>query len=105
MDVTAQAAGCDASMPAPPRVTGRRARVLVRELDVTDRHQLRIVVANAFDEVGEIGVIVSNAGYTLVGAAEEATGEQIDRQFGTNVLGPIHLVRAALPHLRAAFSL
>ena len=73
----------------------------VRQLDVTDRQQIRSVVSGAFAELGEIDVVVSNAGYTLVGAAEEATDEQIDRQFATNVFGPIHLVRASLPFLRA----
>jgi NAD(P)-dependent dehydrogenase (short-subunit alcohol dehydrogenase family) len=76
-------------------------RLWVRALDVTDRARVQVVVDDAFAELGRVDVVVSNAGYTLVGAAEEATDEQIVRQFDTNVLGPIRLVRAALPHLRA----
>jgi NAD(P)-dependent dehydrogenase (short-subunit alcohol dehydrogenase family) len=45
--------------------------------------------------------VVSNAGYGLFGAAEEVTDEQIRHQIDTNLIGPIQLVRAALPHLRA----
>jgi NAD(P)-dependent dehydrogenase (short-subunit alcohol dehydrogenase family) len=46
-------------------------------------------------------VIVSNAGYGLFGAAEELSDEQVAHQLSTNLVGPIQLVRAALPHLRA----
>lgn len=76
-------------------------RLWVRRLDVTDTAELRSVVEAAFAELGRIDVVVSNAGYGLVGAAEELTDEQIDRQLATNVLGPIQLTRAVLPHLRA----
>jgi NAD(P)-dependent dehydrogenase (short-subunit alcohol dehydrogenase family) len=66
-------------------------------LDVTDAAQVRAVVKRAFAGLGRIDVVVSNAGYGLFGAAEELTDEQIDQQIGTNLLGPIQLVRAALP--------
>src|ERR1700679_3291498 len=42
----------------------------------------------------------SNAGYGLLGAAEEATDEQVLHQLQTNLLGSIQLIRSALPHLR-----
>ena len=44
--------------------------------------------------------VVSNAAYGLVGAAEELTDVQIDRQIATNLTGSIQLIRAVLPHLR-----
>jgi NAD(P)-dependent dehydrogenase (short-subunit alcohol dehydrogenase family) len=58
-------------------------------------------VQEAFDHAGRIDVVVSNAGYGLVGAAEELTDAQIARQIATNLLGPIQLIRAVLPYLRA----
>jgi NAD(P)-dependent dehydrogenase (short-subunit alcohol dehydrogenase family) len=70
-------------------------------LDVTDPDGIRQVVDAAARELGRIDVAVSNAGYALFGAAEEATGEQVERQIRTNLTGPIHLARALLPHLRA----
>jgi NAD(P)-dependent dehydrogenase (short-subunit alcohol dehydrogenase family) len=36
----------------------------------------------------------------LFGAAEELTDKQVEHIVETNLLGPIHLFRAALPHLR-----
>jgi NAD(P)-dependent dehydrogenase (short-subunit alcohol dehydrogenase family) len=46
-------------------------------------------------------VVVRNAGYGLMGAAEELTDEQVRHQIDTNLVGSIQLIRAALPHLRA----
>ena len=59
------------------------------------------MVDAAFAELGRIDVVVSNAGYGLLGAAEEVSDEQIARQLNTNVIGSIQLARAAIPHLRA----
>jgi NAD(P)-dependent dehydrogenase (short-subunit alcohol dehydrogenase family) len=70
-------------------------------LDVTDPDQIRRVVDDAVGALGGIDVAISNAGYGLFGAAEEATDEQVERQIRTNLTGPIQLARALLPHLRA----
>jgi NAD(P)-dependent dehydrogenase (short-subunit alcohol dehydrogenase family) len=45
--------------------------------------------------------VVSNAGYGLMGAAEEMRDEQVRHQIDTNLVGSIQLVRASLPHLCA----
>lgn len=70
-------------------------------LDMTDTVGIQHVVSNAFGALGKIDVIVSNAGYGLFGAAEELSDEQVNHQLSTNLIGPIMLIRAALPHLRA----
>lgn len=72
----------------------------VSALDVTDTRKIRQVVKKAFDTLGEIDVIVNNAGYALFCAAEEASDEQISQQMDTNVTGSIQVIRAALPYLR-----
>lgn len=81
---------------SPPEGTLWTAR-----LDVTDPARIRQVVHDAVEALGGIDVVISNAGYALVGAAEEASDDQIERQIQTNLAGPIHLAQAVLPHLRA----
>ncbi len=76
-------------------------RIWTARLDVTDRARIRTVVERAFAELGRIDVIVNNAGYGLFGAAEELTDAQIEHQLATNLVGPIQILRAAVPHLRA----
>ena len=69
-------------------------------LDVTDTAGIREVVDRSFARPRGIDVIVSNAGYGLFGAAEELTNKQVEHIVATNLVGPIQLIRAALPHLR-----
>src|SRR5580698_1631928 len=75
-------------------------RLSVMKLDLTDSIGIRATVDQAFRRLGRIDVVVSNAAYGLVGAAEELTDMQIDRQIATNLTGSIQLIRAVLPHLR-----
>jgi NAD(P)-dependent dehydrogenase (short-subunit alcohol dehydrogenase family) len=71
-------------------------------LDMTDTPAIHDVVDRSFADLDRIDVIVSNAGYGLFGAAEELTDEQVEEHIiATNLTGPIHLIRAVLPHLRA----
>jgi NAD(P)-dependent dehydrogenase (short-subunit alcohol dehydrogenase family) len=70
-------------------------------LDVTDPAEITAVVDRAFADLGRIDVVVSNAGYGLMGAAEELSDAQIAHQIATNLTGSIRLIRAALPHLRS----
>ncbi|GAN78975.1 SDR family oxidoreductase [Acidocella aminolytica] len=77
-----------------------RETLLVLKLELTDVKSIRAAVDAAFEELGTIDVVVSNAGYGLVGAAEELSDAQIDQQIATNLVGCIQLIRAALPHMR-----
>lgn len=69
-------------------------------LDLADVASIQKAIDRAFEEMGQIDVVVSNAGYGLFGAAEELTNDQIDQQIATNLTGSIQLIRAALPWLR-----
>jgi NAD(P)-dependent dehydrogenase (short-subunit alcohol dehydrogenase family) len=75
-------------------------RLWVASLDVTDTEAIRQVTSRAFAELGRIDVVVSNAAYGLVGAAEELSDEQIRQQIDTNLIGSIQVIRAVLPYLR-----
>jgi len=70
-------------------------------LELTDTAAIRQMVEHSFARFGRIDVIISNAGFGLFGAAEELTDSQVEQIVATNLVGPIHLIRAALPHLRA----
>ena len=70
------------------------------ELDLSDMPMIR-PVDRAYSALGHITLVVSNAGYALMGAAEEMTDAQVRHQIDTNLVGSIQLIRAALPHLRA----
>ncbi|WP_108124848.1 SDR family oxidoreductase [Saccharospirillum mangrovi] len=75
-------------------------RLWVAVLDLTDTDAIHTTVQRAYEELGRIDVVVNNAGYGLFGAAEGLSNEQIRHQLDTNLVGPIQVVRAALPFLR-----
>jgi NAD(P)-dependent dehydrogenase (short-subunit alcohol dehydrogenase family) len=70
-------------------------------LDMTDTPAIHDVVDRGFADLERVDTIISNAGYGLFGAAEELTDEEVEHIIATNLTGPIHLIRAVLPHLRA----
>jgi len=72
----------------------------VMALELTDTSGIRAAVNDAFRRMGRIDIVVQNAGYGLVGAGEEVSDAEIDRQLATNLVGSIQLIRAVLPHLR-----
>jgi len=76
-------------------------QVLPLRLDVTDRDAVFEAVAMAHAHFGRLDIILSNAGYGIMGAVEETRFADIRAVFETNVLGTISLVQAALPFLRA----
>lgn len=69
-------------------------------LDVTDEAAVRKGVAEV-EAAGKIDVLVNNAGYGLVGAVEEASLDELRAQFETNVVGPLAMLKAVLPAMRA----
>lgn len=69
-------------------------------LDLTDTASIRAAVGAAFGHFGHIDVVVNNAGYALIGAAEEVTDDQLLHQLHANLVGSIQVIQAALPYLR-----
>jgi NAD(P)-dependent dehydrogenase (short-subunit alcohol dehydrogenase family) len=82
---------------APPSVN---KNLLVVELDVTSEEQARKAVKKAIEHFRKIDVVVNNAGYGLLGAIEEASDEDVKRNYATNVFGLLNVTRAVLPYLR-----
>lgn len=69
-------------------------------LDVTNEKSIQQALASIVQDFQQIDVVVNNAGYGAVGIFEEASQEQIQRQFDTNVFGVMNVVRHILPYFR-----
>jgi NAD(P)-dependent dehydrogenase (short-subunit alcohol dehydrogenase family) len=86
----------------PRVVAGFEDRIAVTRLDVTRDPDTTAAAAFALDRFGRIDVLVNNAGYGLFGPVEDCTPAEALRQFDTNVIGQLRMVRAVLPSMRAA---
>jgi short-subunit dehydrogenase len=76
--------------------------VLVESADVAIPANATGLVARALAEFGSIDVLVNNAGFVSAGQLAAQSDDQLQRQFGTHVIGPVALVREARAALRAA---
>lgn len=71
-------------------------------LDVTCAEDVERVVAETLTALGRLDILVNNSG-SLAGADSflSTTPDQWQHSFAVNLLGPMMLARAAIPHMRA----
>lgn len=72
-----------------------------RLLDVTQFDAIDAIVAQIEAQLGPIDVLVNNAGYGHEGILEESPLADMRRQFDVNVFGPVAMIKAVLPFMRA----
>ena len=70
-------------------------------LEVTNKNSIAQAVQAAKVRFGSIDVLVNNAGRGYTGAIEEGDPEAVQELFNTNFFGPVELIKAVLPDMRA----
>ena len=86
---------------AEPRRKLEAQGITVLELDVTNQTSVDAVATRVLAEVPTLDVLVNNAGTAHMGVTEAFTPESVERQYATNVIGPVRMNRAFLPSMRA----
>ncbi len=75
-------------------------QVLPLALDLTVPAGIEPALSSALERFGAIDVLVNNAGYGLLAALEETDDAHLLRNLETNLIGPLRVIRAAIPLLR-----
>ncbi len=70
-------------------------------LDVTVPETISSCIAEVLKQENRIDVLINNAGAGITGPVEEIPDEEIKRNFETNFFGPINVIKATLPAMRA----
>jgi NAD(P)-dependent dehydrogenase (short-subunit alcohol dehydrogenase family) len=74
---------------------------LALALDVTEDTQVTNAVQRAEERFGGVDVLVNNAGYGYRAAVEEGEEPEVAKLFATNFFGPVAMIKAVLPGMRA----
>lgn len=74
--------------------------VKVLHMDLMNVQSIKDAVATVIQNEGRMDVLINNAGMHLGGPIEEAPTDLFSRQMETNVNGLVHMLQAALPHMR-----
>lgn len=79
------------------------SRVAYRRTDITDSEQCGGLIDTAVERFGAVHGLVQVAALDAIfGGVRDTSTEDWNASFATNVLGPVHLVRALAPKLQAA---
>ena len=84
------------------QVQRERGRIVTGVYDVAVPANAPAIVELARRSFGGIDVLVNNAGHVAVGPISAQSDDALRAQFGVHVIGPLALVREALPLLRVA---
>jgi 3-oxoacyl-[acyl-carrier protein] reductase len=81
------------------RANGQRQ--LVVQADITNPTATQTMVDDVMAQFGRIDILVNNAGVMRVQPFAESTEESWQDEIEVNILGPLRLTRAVLPHMIA----
>ena len=70
------------------------------QLDVTRPESVKQAVKTVVDKEGRIDVLVNNAGFSMGGAVENFTEEEMHHDIETFFFGMVRMMKEVLPHMR-----
>jgi NAD(P)-dependent dehydrogenase (short-subunit alcohol dehydrogenase family) len=89
----------DKNKKAAEELTKLGAKVI--EMDVTQDNSVNAGVEQTLKVLGDLDVVINNAGIGVLGVQETFTPDDWQKLFNVNVFGVQRVNRAVLPHLRA----
>lgn len=77
------------------------SKFTILALDVTKPETISRCIEEVLQLESKIDVLVNNAGAGITGPIEEIPDAELKKNFETNFFGPIHVIKAVLPTMRA----
>jgi NAD(P)-dependent dehydrogenase (short-subunit alcohol dehydrogenase family) len=79
----------------------RGLEALAIPTDVTDRTQVDQLIGSVFNRYQRLDILVNNAGRGAAAHVADTPPAHYRALFDLNVLGPVNMMQAAIPHMRA----
>jgi NAD(P)-dependent dehydrogenase (short-subunit alcohol dehydrogenase family) len=92
----------DAATSAAEDLRQSGAVALAMKVDVTDRAAVDEAIADAREELGPIGIVVTSAGFDEFASFTDITVEAWNRMLEINLTGTFHCIQSAIPDMVAA---
>lgn len=70
-------------------------------MDVRNTESIQSAIKELITQTNRIDILINNAGVGITGPLEEIPTAEIKNNFETNFFGPIEVMKAVLPHMRA----
>jgi len=83
-----------------PKITTSQGMHMVA-LDVTKPQTIAQAVHQIQEKEGRLDFLINNAGMGITGPLEETPSDEMRRVFDTNYFGPLEVIKAVLPSMRA----
>jgi 3-oxoacyl-[acyl-carrier protein] reductase len=92
--------GADAAASVVKEIERNGAKAIAIQADATDAAAVEAAVEKTVATLGQLDVLVNNAGTAIPKKFEETTLEEIDHMFSLNVRGALVATQAALKHMK-----
>jgi len=92
--------GADAAASVVKEIERKGAKAIAIQADATDAAAVEAAVEKTVATLGQLDVLVNNAGTAIPKKFEETTLEEIDHIFSLNVRGALVATQAALKHMK-----
>ncbi len=73
---------------------------MAEQCDLTNKEEVEQMVERVKNELGEVEILINNAGIIQVGPMESMTGDDYRKAMDTHFWGPLHTVNAVLPAMK-----
>ncbi len=97
---TREVAGYQSALKVAEEIRGLGRRAIAIQADVTKWGQVQAMVEKTVAEMGQIDILVNDAGVIHVSPVEEFPEEAWDLTFGVNVKGLFLCSKAVIPHMK-----
>lgn len=98
-DLGAKVAVCDINEAGAEEVAGRTPSARPFRVDLADRADVADLIERVRKELGDVDVLVSNAGWDKIGPFVDSDPTVWDRLIAINLRAPIQLTQAFLPSM------
>jgi 2-keto-3-deoxy-L-fuconate dehydrogenase len=75
-------------------------QAVFKRCSIAVEEEVNAVFHSVILELGQLDIVVNNAGISHIGNVESTMAVDFDRVFSVNVKGVYHVIKAAIPHLK-----